>query len=373
MAIGIHELMNSRDVDRTVDNITEPRRWIAYGSLDQNAIVAKLLTVAPIRADGLRRTRFNAKHQGGGVWMCEVEYGWSANSAGDDLDEQTDPNDDTELGPESSFDLTGGTAHITQGLNTRSRWKPGKTTDAAPNTGDALACGANASVTAFLFAPASTRLTLDGYAWDAAHLNKFLFVSGADFTPGVYQITAGAGATVTVGGRVAARAGVSGGSWVIDSTSAGSTGTAADLKSAIGVTRDGVEGTDVVVPKCEFTWTRQVKPVNLPYLRRIRSVVGKTNNARWRGFDKGELLYLGSTGQSGPGGVWTVAHKFAAGENLYAVRVTPTLVLPRKGAWDYLWCTYGYKDDTTVYSVPTAGYVEQVYREANFALLGLGF
>lgn len=371
MAIGIHELATSRGVDRTVDNISEPRKWIAWGSNDQNAVTTVLLATAPLRADGLRRTRFKVDPQGGGVWMCEVEYSWSANSAGDDTDNPEDPNDDTELGPESSFDLTAGSAHITQGLGTRSRWKPGKTTDTP--AGDALACGANASVKEFMFAPVGTKLTLDGYAWDAAHLNKFLFLSGPDFTPGVYQIVAGAGATVTVGGRVAPRAGVSGGSWVIDATSAGSIGTAADLKSAIGVTRDGVEGTEISVPKCEFTWTRQVKPVTLPYLRRIRSVVGKTNNARWRGFDRGELLYLGSTGQSGPGGVWTVAHKFAAGENVYAVRVTPTLVVPRKGAWDYLWCTYGYKDDTTIYSVPTAAYVEQVYREANFSLLGLGF
>lgn len=368
MPIYLYELANSRAVDQSVDTASVVRKWVATGSQDEDAIADSLLLLAPRRWRNLPRTKYGLEPLGGGNWMCTVDYSLSANT--DDPETPDDPDDSTDLGPESSFDLSAGTAHITQGLGTQKRWRPGKTTDAAPDTGDALAYGTNAVITEFLFAPASTKLTLDGYFADAAHVNKKLCLSGPGFYMGQYQITAVAGVTVTVAGRVGPRVGLDGGTWVIDS---GAIGTATDTNSAIGVTLDSVEGTEIVVPKFEFTWARQVFPVNLPYLRKLRGIVGKTNNAKWRGFERGELLYLGASGSAAPGNVWKVNHKFACGENLYAVRVTPSLIMPFKRAWDYLWCTYGYRaTNEGRYQVPTAAYVEKVYHEADFQNIGLG-
>lgn len=372
MPLSLYELANSRPIERTVDSGSETRKWIALYSNDQNAVAAALLIVAPKVWDTLRRTKYRCEPQGGGVWMCDVEYSWSADTQTDDPEDPKDPTDDSNLGPESSFDLTAATAHITQSLYTNTRWKPNKTTDlappAGPGPGDAIAYGRNATLTSL--AGSSAVVTLDGYTY-AAHAGNYLYVSGSNWKTGRYLITAGAGATVTVAGLPATRAGVTGGIWVIADGNA--TGTATNLNQAIGVTRDGVEGTEVFYPKFEFTWSRQVFPVNLPYLRKLRGVVAKTNNAPWRGFARGEILYIGATGQSQPGNVWTVSHRFACAENLYAIPIAPNLVVPQKNAWDYIWCTYGYKPDGTgTFSVPTSAYVEQVYREADFTLLGLG-
>jgi hypothetical protein len=369
MAIAFYELAGSRPVDRSVDSASVVRKWIATGSADENAVATALLLQAPSIYDTLPRTSFKLDPLGGGIWMCDVTYSLNANTQTDDPDTPEDPNDNTELGPESSFDLTAGSAHITQSLETKLRWKPGKVGDTP--AGDAQALGTNATLTSFAYAPLSSVLTLDGYTWDPTHVGAILSISGPGFTMGQYTITTGAGATVTVAGKVGPRAGVNGGAWVI--TFGIGTGSATDLNQAIGVTFDSVEGTDIVVPKFEFSWAQQVYPVTLPYLRRLRSIVGKTNNAAWRGFDKGELLYLGATGSAAPGNVWKLVHKFAAGENLYAVRVTPNLVIPQKRAWEYLWCPYDYDTDTTKrYTKPTAAYVERVYQEADFTLIGLG-
>lgn len=71
--------------------------------------------------------------------------------------------------------------------------------------------------------------------------------------------------------------------------------------------------------------------------------------------------------------MWKIAHRFACGENLYGVRVSDNLVLPVKKAWDYLWVSHGYdQTNTGRFPKPTGAYVEKVYQEADFTLIGLG-
>lgn len=99
-------------------------------------------------------------------------------------------------------------------------------------------------------------------------------------------------------------------------------GTAPDYKGAIGVTRDSVAGTDIVAPKLEFSCTLQKAFINLPYLRGLARCTGKTNAAKWYGFEIGEVLYLGATGSAKPGERFSVTHRFAAGENLSNIVVS---------------------------------------------------
>ncbi len=372
MSIVLYELANSRPFDRSVDDGKVTRKWIATGSQLENEIAAALLVVAPTTWDTLRRTRYGADPLGGGTWMCSVEYSWSANTATEDPEDPADPTDDTELGPESSFDITAATAHVTQSLSTKFRWRPGKTTDTP--AGDANGYGIDLSITSLNGFSAGVHSA--SYAGGGGDVGMYMYISGGGanaggWKQGAYPITAAAGGgNFTITG-LPGRAGLTGGVFVIASEI--NSGGAANMKQAVGVTRDGVEGTEVYTPKFEFSWSRQVFPVNLPYLRMIRSLVAKTNGSAWRGFQPGEVLYLGATGQSKPGNVWIVNHKFAVGENLYAVPVSPQLIIPRKGAWEYVWAAYGYDADATmIYNTPRAGYVEEMYRSADFTKLGLG-
>lgn len=149
-------------------------------------------------------------------------------------------------------------------------------------------------------------------------------------------------------------------------------GLAPDYKRAIGVSKDAVEGVDVFAPKLEFSCTVQKAFTSSSFLRSMASAVGKTNNARWYGFDAGSVLFLGITGSSKPGSRFSITYKFAAGENRTQIELADGLTVPSKKAWEYIWCSYA--DDVNAdrrIQLPVAAYVEKVYDETNFnALFG---
>jgi hypothetical protein len=151
---------------------------------------------------------------------------------------------------------------------------------------------------------------------------------------------------------------------------------APDFKKAIGVTRDRVEGTDVFCPAMEFSLTAQVYPLLRPGVRNFRNTCAKVNDRAWQGYAAGEVIYLGCSGKCGPDKVWSLTHKFATAENLAAgdarLVVSPDITLPSKAAWDYVWCSYGFEVNAILLQTPDNAYVEQVYKTADFRVLGLG-
>lgn len=162
----------------------------------------------------------------------------------------------------------------------------------------------------------------------------------------------------------------------ISSTAAPGFGPAGNFEKAIGVTKDRVEGCDIFGGKLEFTVPATRPEVKLPYIRTLKGLVGTTNNAAWWGFAKGEVLYLGASGQCVPDVAvpkWNVSHKFAVGENEVNVDVGNGIVVPAKGAWEYLWVDYAEKViGGFVLQVPRWAFVEKVYRDGNFANLQIG-
>lgn len=60
----------------------------------------------------------------------------------------------------------------------------------------------------------------------------------------------------------------------------------------------------------------------MPYVRSLARCTGKTNSAKWYGFDVGEVLFLGASGSSKPGERFSITYKFACGENLTNVVVS---------------------------------------------------
>lgn len=155
----------------------------------------------------------------------------------------------------------------------------------------------------------------------------------------------------------------------------------ADTKRGIGVTRESVEGCDIVTAAPEFSVTRKRATMTLAFLRTLCRTTGKTNQAAFWGFEIGELLYLGCdyTGNNRTG--WDLTHKFRYAENLPAGagpanQVTADLVLTAgRPGHSYVWCSYREKIDPAsqlMYVLPEQVFVERVYGEADFSALGLG-
>ncbi len=92
-------------------------------------------------------------------------------------------------------------------------------------------------------------------------------------------------------------------------------GAAPSFKRAIGVTREAVAGVDRTVPKLEFQLTRNYLFVTWNYLKTLYFLSGSTNNGPWYGFDTGELLFLGASGQNGQNGIRRITYRFAASPN----------------------------------------------------------
>lgn len=150
-------------------------------------------------------------------------------------------------------------------------------------------------------------------------------------------------------------------------------GDAPDHKGAIGVSKDGIAGADIVAPKLEFQITRNYAYVTLAYIKTLAALTGTVNNDTWFNFSGGELLFQGASGQAGSDGKVRITFKFAAAENQAEVEISDELTVSTgKDGWDYLWCTYGKATSNgAVVSKPTVAYVEQVYARTDFALLGI--
>jgi hypothetical protein len=154
---------------------------------------------------------------------------------------------------------------------------------------------------------------------------------------------------------------------------------------AIAVDSNGVNGVDVVVPQLQ--WQEQYDVPNAyvtaTYVRRLADLTGTTNNASFRGFDAGEVLFMGCSGsqewddQKGKG-PWSLSYRFVASPNagssgsVPAITIGPISGINKKGH-EYLWVRYEEATDSgTLLKKPKHVYVNKVYREGNFSQLGIG-
>jgi len=161
--------------------------------------------------------------------------------------------------------------------------------------------------------------------------------------------------------------------------------TAANQSGAIGVDGDSVQGVDVVVP--QLTWTENYdvpwQYVNTPYIKSLSSLTGTVNNAAFRGFAAGEVLFMGASGSqqwdSDKGdGPWSLSYKFVASANQGSGQTFPALSIGsitgiEKQGHDYLWVRYqDAVESESLLKLPKAVYVDRVYRRADFSGLGIG-
>ncbi len=152
--------------------------------------------------------------------------------------------------------------------------------------------------------------------------------------------------------------------------------TAPDFKGAIGVTNDSVEGVDITVPVYQFSETHYLpdETVTPAYRYVLFQLTGKVNSAAFKGFGQGEVLFLGATGSKRGTGDWEVSYRFAASASVNNLTIGEITGIDKKG-WEYLWVRYADADDDTAKALvkkPIAVYIEQVYADGDFSLLGIG-
>ena len=150
---------------------------------------------------------------------------------------------------------------------------------------------------------------------------------------------------------------------------------APNYQGAINVTEDRVEGVDITVPVFNFSETRYVHPLNVTPLFKynIFQLTGRVANASFKGFAKGEVLFLGASGSRRGRERWAITYKFAASPNVVAEPLGSGGLLVTKEGWEHLWVRFEDEIDShRLVKIPVAFYVERVYPYGNMALLGIG-
>lgn len=160
----------------------------------------------------------------------------------------------------------------------------------------------------------------------------------------------------------------------IDSVAA--TGTAPDYQGAIGVSGDSVEGCEITVPALQLSLTYRIPSAQMTfgYLQLLYQLTGTTNAFPWKGFAAGELLFLGASGQQRGVDDPDLTFKFSGAANKIDIEIGD-IVVPFKRGWEYVWIRYDDAVDGTAKKLvqrPSAVYVERVYDEVDFSLLGIG-
>jgi hypothetical protein len=163
--------------------------------------------------------------------------------------------------------------------------------------------------------------------------------------------------------------------------------TPTSMGGAIGVDDNGVNGVDIVVPSLQWTESYDVPStyVTSAYIRNLAILTGSVNQASFRGFAAGEVLFVGAQGthewddQRG-NGPWSLSFKFIASPNRGSGKTLPAVTVGditgvEKAGHDYLWIRYSSVEDSTKAQLarrPIAVYVDKVYDDGDFSLLGIG-
>ena len=153
-------------------------------------------------------------------------------------------------------------------------------------------------------------------------------------------------------------------------------GTAPDFENAVGVTKDNVEGCDIVVPTFSFSEThiKDDEDIDAAYKATLADLTGKVNNGAFKGFAAGEVLFLGASGTKRGSDEWEITYKFSAGRNATGLTVGSITGIAKKG-WEYLWVLFEEVEDGTAVALvpqPSAVYVEKVYEAGDLSGLGIG-
>jgi len=146
------------------------------------------------------------------------------------------------------------------------------------------------------------------------------------------------------------------------------------FNGSIGVTRDGVDGVDLVIPTLKFSEEHKFDAsiITDAWVANIAAATGTVNSLPWRAFAGQQVLFHGVSGNSEPDGYVNVTFNFEVGVNATGLSVAGAIV--DKYAWDYLWVYSTEQLDSVnnrIYMKPQFVYVETVYNQTDFNQLGI--
>lgn len=154
-----------------------------------------------------------------------------------------------------------------------------------------------------------------------------------------------------------------------------------NLYGTIGGLSDGTPaGVEVVFPQFEFQLTvyRSADATGDAYVAEVAYLTGKVNSKPFRGFQAGEVLFLGAQGAKRSGGDWEISLKFAASPNRTNVKfgtdstgTTYLILVPTIGGWEYPDVHYTKWDSPQHVTIdkPSAVYIHKIYDEADLTPL----
>lgn len=152
--------------------------------------------------------------------------------------------------------------------------------------------------------------------------------------------------------------------------------TVPDFDGGINVTDDGAQGVERTVPVFNFSEThyKTSAQVTQAYIGSLFALTGTVNNATFKGFAAGEVLFLGASGSKrGAYGDWELTYNFAASPNTTNGTVGNFTGVNKEG-WDYIWFQFEDVEDTAAKQLvrrPAYLFVERVYKRADFSLLAI--
>lgn len=158
--------------------------------------------------------------------------------------------------------------------------------------------------------------------------------------------------------------------------------TAPNFRGAILVDGKGnIEGVDFPAPIFDFEIEHYIAEDELTnsYLGTLVNLTAKTNNATFRGFAIGEVLYIGACGSQESGGRYRLTHSFKASPNKTGLSLapdvitgTPTITGVAKKGWEFLWVYFkqAVTSDMPVMK-PVAAYVHKMTTSGDFSLIGV--
>jgi len=151
------------------------------------------------------------------------------------------------------------------------------------------------------------------------------------------------------------------------------------MHGAINVRGQGAnakaEGVTLPVPSPTNIWTFSAPGGHFTegYQRGVESIMGSTNKFDFKGRPAGSLLFVSCRGGIGADGTLNVEFGMAYSENKKDIQIGPTITGVAKRGWEYLWVLYQPDPDdgsSHIVQIPKAVYVERVFEEADFNLLG---
>lgn len=148
-----------------------------------------------------------------------------------------------------------------------------------------------------------------------------------------------------------------------------------DVGTLINVSEDGVAGVDIATKIQMWTETHYFDPadVTLAYEDTLNDLVDTVNDATFRGRPAGTVKFEGYQGGERVTGVYEITFEFAYSKPKTGI-VIGSLNSVDKNGWEYLWVWYRpevHSGTGVIIQVPRAVYVQQIFEDGDFSLLGI--